>query len=106
MPTESEKNDSGKSIADRLGIKETDRITLNDLTNNDGSEDPGSELDAEFSNTTNKDNRNTLNHLERNVTEKKVAKSITSQQSSGIPPKGEELDAFTNNASKKRKSLE
>ena len=76
MPQESGKKDSGKSISDRLGInKKTDRTALNDLVNNDGNEDPGSELDTEFSNN----------------------------PKSGTPPKGEELDAFTNNASKKQK---
>lgn len=105
MPIESEKKDSGKSISDRLGInKETDRTALNDLTNNDGSEDPGSELDTEFSKNTNKDNKkNTLNYSENNMHENKIDKVSTPQQTSGTPPKGEELDAFTNNASKKKK---
>lgn len=52
------KKESGKSISDRLGINEkASRTALNDLTNNDGSEDPGAELDTEFSNITNKDNK-------------------------------------------------
>lgn len=58
MAEESEKKDSGKSITERLGVNEkTDKTSLNDLTNNDGSEDPGSELDTGFSNNTNKDNK-------------------------------------------------
>lgn len=41
------KKDGGKSTSDKLGIKKnTDRNTLYDLTNNDGSEDPGAELDT------------------------------------------------------------
>ena len=37
------------------------------------------------------------------MTEKKIDKLTTTQQISGTAPKGEELDAFTNNASKKKK---
>lgn len=56
-PTDSDEKIDDKSITARLGItKETNRNVLNDLTNNDGSEDPGSELDTEFSNIANKDN--------------------------------------------------
>lgn len=84
MPFEPPKKDSGKSISDRLGInKNNDKNTLDDLTNNDGSEDPGSGLDTEFSDST------------------KSVGNVTTAQTSGTPPKGEELDAFTNNASKK-----
>ena len=58
MPKKSEKKDSEKSITERLGIDEwTDKTSLNDLTNNDGSEDPGSQLDTGFSNNTNKDDK-------------------------------------------------
>ena len=102
LANESEKKDSEKSITDRLGINEkTDRTSLNDLTNNDGSEDPGAELDTEFSNITNKNNKH--HHDENNMTENKIDKPTATQPTSGTPPKGEELDAFTNNASKKKK---
>ncbi len=37
------------------------------------------------------------------MTENKNDKVPATQQPSGNPPKGEELDAFTNNASKKHK---
>ena len=37
------------------------------------------------------------------MTEKQIDKFITIQQTSGTPPKGEELDAFTNGTSKKNK---
>lgn len=37
------------------------------------------------------------------MTEKKIVKENVTQQISDIPAKGEELDAFTNNASKKKK---
>ena len=37
------------------------------------------------------------------MTEKKTENVNTTQPTSGTPPKGEELDAFTNNASKKKK---
>lgn len=85
MSKESEKKDNGKSISARLGIDaKIDKAAFKDLTSNDGSEDPGSELDAVFSN-----NR------------KKIDKVTGTPQTSGTPPKGEELDAFTNNASKK-----
>lgn len=58
MPKESKKKDSEKSITERLGIDgKTDKTSLNDLTNNDGSEDPGSQLDTGFSNNTNKDDK-------------------------------------------------
>ncbi len=91
MSKESEQKHKGKSISDRLGIDEkTDRTALNDLTSNDGSEDPGSELDTVFSNT--------------NKEKNKIDKLSTTQQTSGTPPKGEELDAFTNNASKNKAS--
>lgn len=41
------KKDGGESTRDKLGItNNTDINTLDDLTNNDGSEDPGSELDT------------------------------------------------------------
>lgn len=43
----SEKKYGGESTSDKLGItNNTDINTLDDLTNNDGSEDPGSELDT------------------------------------------------------------
>ena len=101
MAKEPEKKDSGKSISDWLGVNEkTNRTPLNDLTNNDGNEDPGAELDTEFSNITNKTNKN---YSEDNMTENKIDKVTSIQQTSGTPPKGEELDAFTNNASKKKK---
>jgi hypothetical protein len=103
MPTESENIDNEKSIADRLRIKKTDQTALKDFTSNDGNEDPGSGLDTEFRHT-NKDNKNTLNDSKNTMTEKKVDNVFTSQQISGTPPKGEELDAFTNNASKKQKA--
>ena len=97
---ESDKKDNEKSISERLGINEnTNRAALNDLTNNDGSEDPGAELDKEFSNVSRNDNKKPLNSSEDNIAQRdKVA---TPQQTSGTPPKGEELDAFTNNVSKK-----
>ena len=58
MPKESKKKDSEKSITERLGIDgKTDKTSLNDLTNNDGSEDPRSQLDTGFSNNTNKDDK-------------------------------------------------
>lgn len=85
MSKEPEKKVDGKSTSVRLGINANiDKASLKDLTSNDGSEDPGSELDTVFS-----DNKN------------KVAKVADTPQTSGTPPKGEELDAFTNNASKK-----
>ena len=37
------------------------------------------------------------------MTENKIDKVTTTQQISGTPLKGEKLDAFTNNASKKKK---
>jgi hypothetical protein len=37
------------------------------------------------------------------MTEKKIDKFLAMQQTSGTPAKGEELDAFTNGASKKNK---
>ena len=47
MLKESDKKIIGISITDRIGINEKIRKTaLNDLTNNDGNEDPGSELDT------------------------------------------------------------
>lgn len=71
MLKESDKKVIGISITDRLVINEKTRITaLNDLTNNDGNEDPGSELETVF-------------------------KNIAS------PPKGNELDLFTNISTKK-----
>ena len=58
MPKESKKKDSEKSITERLGIdRKIDKTSLNDLTNNDGSEDPGSQLDTGFSNNTSKDDK-------------------------------------------------
>jgi len=49
MAKESERNDSEKTISDRLKInKENDQTAIHDLTSNDGSEDPGAELDTEF----------------------------------------------------------
>ncbi|MDI1309471.1 MAG: hypothetical protein PSV17_08570 [Methylotenera sp.] len=88
-----EKNENRKSISERLGINSnTDKATLEDLTNNDGNEDPGSELDTEFSK--NKDSNNN--------TSNKKNDAATPQVKSGTLPKGEELDAFTNNASKKK----
>ena len=95
-----ERKDTGISISDRLKINsETDKTLLNDLTINDGSEDPGSQLDTEFANTC-QDNIK-LGNTENNMTAKK--NDNFTQQPSGNPPKGEELDAFTNNASKKKK---
>ena len=96
------KKDRVKSIADRLGVSKSDKSALNDFTNNDGSEDPGSELDTEFLNNTDKNNKTTLNESMNNITENKIDKPTTPPQASGNPPKGEELDAFTNNASKKK----
>lgn len=85
MSKESEKKDNGKSISARLGIDaKIDKAAFKDLTSNDGSEDPGSELDTVFSNNG-----------------KKINKVTGTPQTSGAPPKGEELDAFSNNASKK-----
>ena len=37
------------------------------------------------------------------MTKTKIGNVNTTQQTLGTPPKGEELDAFTNNASKKKK---
>ena len=37
------------------------------------------------------------------MTKTKIKNVNTTLQTSGTPPKGEELDAFTNNASKKKK---
>jgi hypothetical protein len=85
MSKESEKKDNGKSISARLGINaKIDKAAFKDLSSNDGSEDPGSELDKVFSNN-----------------KKKIDMVTGTPQTSGTPPKGEELDAFTNNASKK-----
>lgn len=52
MAKEPDSKESEKSISDRLKINaETNQTTLHDLTSNDGSEDPGSELDTVFSDT-------------------------------------------------------
>jgi len=92
---EFEKKDNEKSVSEKLGINETNSTALSDLTSNDGSEDPGAQLDTEFS----KNNKKSINQPEENTTQTDT--TIRPQQSSGTPPKGEELDAFTNNASKK-----
>jgi len=92
---ESEKKECEKSVSEKLGINDTNRSALNDLTCNDGSEDPGAQLDTEFS----KNNEKSLNQPEDNTIQTDTSKRP--QQSSGTPPKGEELDAFNNNASKK-----
>lgn len=95
LTMESEKKDFEKSVSEKLGINETNRTALNDLTSNDGSEDPGSQLDTEFS----KNNKQSIHQPEDNKTQTDA--TIRPQPTSGTPPKGEELDAFTNNASKK-----
>ena len=92
---ESKERDSEKSVSEKLGINDNNRTALNDLTSNDGSEDPGAQLDTEFS----KNNKESFNQLEDNTTQTDTTKRP--QQTSGTPPKGEELDAFNNNASKK-----
>ncbi len=98
------KNEKGKSISDRLGIDEkTDKTSLKDLTRNDGSEDPGSELDTEFSKATDKSQQRTGQIDSRNNMAEENNDTTASQPSSGTSPKGEELDAFTNKASKKQK---
>jgi hypothetical protein len=85
MSKESEKKENGKSISARLGIDaKIDKAAFKDLTSNDGNEDPGSELETVFSN-----NR------------KKIDKVSGTAKTSANPSRGEELDAFTNNASKK-----
>jgi len=85
MSNETEKKDNGKSIIARLGIDaKIDKVAFKDLTSNDVSQDPGSELDTVFSNN-----------------KKKIDKVTGTPKTLGTPPKGEELDAFTSNASKK-----
>ena len=83
MTTE-EFREQALSFAGTAEAPHFDKAAFKDLTSNDGSEDPGSELDTVFS-----DNKN------------KVVKEADTPQTSGTPPKGEELDEFTNNASKK-----
>ena len=96
MPKESENKDSGKSISDRLGINEkSDSEALNDLTSNDGNEDPGAELDLEFSYNSNKD---------KNTDDKKIDKVITTPETPSTLP--EQLDALTNNDPKKMEEMQ
>lgn len=87
-----EKDENEKSISERLGINpKTDQDSLEDLTNNDGSEDPGAALDTEFAKNKDADSSESY----------KKNKSVPQPQS-GTPPKGEELDAFTNNATQRK----
>lgn len=62
---ESEKKECEKTVSEKLGINESNRTALNDLTSNDGSEDPGAQLDTEFS----KNNKKFLNQSENNTTQ-------------------------------------
>ncbi len=84
--------------------KEKEKNTFRELINNDESEDPGSELDIMVSDNNKSDNKNiTINYLKNDVNEKKNNTVSNKEQTSDNPSKGEELDAFTNNASKNKK---
>lgn len=62
------KKDSEKYISDKLGINEkTNNNTPNDLTNNDGSEDPGAELDKIISKRKQLENEHTLPQAEETM---------------------------------------
>lgn len=92
MPKESERKGSEKTISDRLGINDkSDSAALNDLTSNDGNEDPGAELDLEFAYNSSK---------EKNTDDKKIDKGSTTSETPNTLP--EQLDALTNNDPKKK----
>ena len=80
LPTEPDDPDFGIPISSRLGINtKTNQTALNDLTNEDGNEDPGSELDTEFSkNVTSLSPP--INTMENSMTEKQIDQFLTIQQ--------------------------
>src|SRR4051812_2034517 len=92
MPKESERKDSEKTISDRLGINDkSDSAALNDLTSNDGNEDPGAELDLEFSYNSNKDKNSEDKKIDKVTTMPETPDTLTQQ-----------LAALTNNDPKKK----